>query len=57
MIVLDTNVISEATRIEPDERVAAWLDDLLDNAAITAVTLAELVAGVRRLPDGQRKAE
>ena len=55
MIVLDTNVISEAFRPSPDERVVAWLEELTGDVAITSVTLAELLAGVRRLPDGQRK--
>lgn len=56
MIVLDTNVISELFRGEPDERVVAWLESLEDEVAITAVTLAELFAGLRRLPNGRRKA-
>lgn len=55
MIVLDTNVISEVFRPLPDERVVAWLESLTGEVAITAVTLAELLAGVRRLPDGRRK--
>lgn len=33
----------------------AWLESLTGNVAITAVTLAELLAGVRSLPDGRRK--
>lgn len=55
MIVLDTNVISEVFRPRPDPRVVAWLESLTGDVAITAVTLAELLAGVRRLPDGRRK--
>ena len=57
MIVLDTSVISELFRREPDVRVAAWLESLDGDVAITAVTLAELLAGVRRLPDGRRKSD
>lgn len=55
MIVLDTNVISEVFRPQPDARVVAWLESLTGDVAITAITLAELLAGVRRLPDGKRK--
>lgn len=55
MIVLDTNVISEIFRQRPDPKVIAWLEVLADDVAITAITLAELLAGVRRLPEGQRK--
>ncbi|MGM7671963.1 type II toxin-antitoxin system VapC family toxin [Microbacterium sp. A93] len=57
MIILDTNVISEIFRSTPNHRVVAWLGALTGDVAITAVTLAELLAGVSRLPEGRRKAE
>ena len=58
MIVLDTNVISELTRPVPDSGVIAWLDSQpAEETAVTAITVAELRYGVRRLPDGRRKAE
>ncbi|KJQ53546.1 type II toxin-antitoxin system VapC family toxin [Microbacterium sp. SA39] len=57
MIVLDTNVISEVFRSTPNGGVLAWLESLAGDVAITAVTLAELLAGVGRLPDGRRKDE
>lgn len=56
MIVLDTNVISEIFRPEPEGRVIAWIEGLTGDVAITAVTLAELLAGVRRLPEGRRRS-
>lgn len=56
MIVLDTNVISEVFRPGPDPQVVAWLESLTGDVAITTITLAELLAGVRRLPDGRRKS-
>lgn len=37
--------------------VMAWLESVTDDVAITAVTLAELLAGLRRLPDGKRKTD
>lgn len=55
MIVLDTDVISEIFRPQPNAQVVAWLESLAGDVAITAITLAELLAGVRRLPDGRRK--
>lgn len=55
MIVLDTNVLSEALRPQPDANVLAWLQSITGDVAITSITLAELLAGVRRLPDGRRK--
>ena len=56
MILLDTNVISEIFKPHPHSHVVAWLESVTGDIAITAITLAELLAGVRRLPDGQRKA-
>lgn len=56
MIVLDTNVISELFRPAPDPDVAGWVTALTGTVAITSVTVAELLTGVRRLDDGRRKA-
>ena len=55
LIVLDTNVISEIFRPAPEPAVIAWLSSLTGNVAITSITLAELLAGLRRLPAGRRK--
>jgi toxin FitB len=56
VIILDTNVMSELTRLDPDPGVISWLDSLpAEETAITAITAAELRYGVRRLPDGRRK--
>lgn len=33
----------------------AWLESLTDDVAITSITLAELLAGVHRLPEGRRR--
>ncbi len=58
MIVVDTNVISELTRQAPAPEVVSWLDSLAaDEVATTAITAAELLYGVERLPDGRRKTE
>lgn len=55
MIVLDTNVVSELFRREPDPSVVRWVRSLDNEVAITAITMAELLAGVHRLPEGKRK--
>ncbi|GAA4115285.1 type II toxin-antitoxin system VapC family toxin [Enteractinococcus coprophilus] len=57
MIVSDTNVIPEIFRPRPDPQVLSWLELLTDDVAITTITLAELLAGVQRLPDGGRKTQ
>lgn len=55
MIVLDTNVLSELARPAPSLPVLTWVDRQ-DGVAITATTVAELLHGVARLPDGARKS-
>ena len=57
MIVLDTDVVSELFRPSPDPDVVTWLTTLTGEVAITSITLAELLAGVRQLPGGRRKDE
>ena len=58
MIVLDTNVISELMRPQPEPRVLAWADGLDPEAvAITAMNEAEILHGLARLPDGRRKQQ
>ena len=57
MIILDTNVLSEALRPEPDARALAWLAAQPRSALFTTtVTRGELFYGIRLLPDGQRKS-
>jgi predicted nucleic acid-binding protein len=58
VIVLDTNVISELTRQVPEPGVISWLDSLpAEEVGTTAVTAAELLYGVTRMPAGRRKTE
>ncbi|WP_062461913.1 type II toxin-antitoxin system VapC family toxin [Demequina soli] len=56
MIVLDTNVVSEAMRPTPDPSVIAWLNaQSADTLFLSSVTLAELLFGIGALPDGARR--
>ncbi len=58
MIVLDTNVISEAMRSVPEPRVIAWLDRLeRDEVYTTAICEAEILYGIALLPEGKRRRE
>ena len=57
MILLDTNVVSEPLRPAPDHRVVAWIDaQALETLFLSAITVAELRAGVALLPAGKRRA-
>lgn len=56
MIVVDTNVVSELMKSEPNQSVRRWTlaragTDLYTNA----ITLAEVLYGIERLPSGRRK--
>jgi predicted nucleic acid-binding protein len=56
MIVLDTNVISEAMKPEPDVAVRAWLNDqAAETLYLSSVALAELLYGIGALPAGKRR--
>ena len=56
MYVLDTNVISEVMKEEPDVAVAAWLRACPVEAAFTTtICQSEILYGVRRLPDSRRR--
>jgi len=58
MIVLDTNVLSEATRIRPEPSVLQWWRfQPASRLFTTSVTRAELLYGTYRMPDGKRKIE
>jgi predicted nucleic acid-binding protein len=56
MIILDTNVVSETMKPQPEASVLAWLDaQVAETLYLTSITLAELLFGVAVLPDGKRK--
>ncbi|MGJ4911337.1 type II toxin-antitoxin system VapC family toxin [Bradyrhizobium oligotrophicum] len=56
MILLDTNVVSEAMKPEPSPEVLAWLDkQVAETLYLSSVTIAELMFGIGALPRGRRK--
>ena len=56
MIVLDTNVVSEMTRQAPADAVKDWFDRQVD-LYTTAITQAEMLYGLERMPKGRRRDE
>ena len=57
MIVLDTNVISELIRPDPDATMSEWfLEQDITELFVTTVTEAELHAGATKLPAGRRRS-
>jgi predicted nucleic acid-binding protein len=58
MILLDTNVVSELMRPNPDKTVLAWLRSRdLDEWATSVITVAEICAGLALLPSGTRRRD
>lgn len=57
MILLDTNVVSEAIKPERLPSVLAWLDlQLAETLFLSSITVAELLFGAGGLPSGKRKS-
>lgn len=56
MIVLDTNVVSEAMKPEPNPVVRAWLNEQsAETLYLSSISLADLLFGIAAMPDGKRK--
>jgi predicted nucleic acid-binding protein len=56
--LLDTCVLSEFTRRQPDKRVIHWLDSIEEEKLfISVITVGEIQRGIERLPDSHRKTE
>lgn len=57
MIVLDTNVISEAMSSSPNPTVSRWLSDHPTSLLFTTtISLAEILYGIEQLPKGKRRS-
>lgn len=55
-LLLDTNVLSEVTRPNPDARVLEWLDRLdEDRSFISIVSIAEIRRGVALMDKGRKR--
>jgi len=56
MILLDTNVLSELMRAKPAPQVLKWVDaQPSSELVISSITVAEILYGIARMPDGKRK--
>ncbi len=56
MIVLDTNVISELWKIDPNPDVLAWIDaQAIETLYLSVITVAELRYGLATMCEGKRR--
>ena len=57
MIILDTNVVSELMKPEPDELAARWVSQQAPASLYTtSITQAEVLFGIQRLSAGKRRS-
>lgn len=55
-LLLDTNVLSEVRKPDPDPRVLEWLDKLdEDRSFISVVSIAEIRRGVALMDEGRKR--
>ena len=58
MVLLDSNVLSELMRSQPNPQVLAWMDSQSRSRVhVSAVNQAEIRHGLAILPDGRRKRD
>ena len=58
MILLDTNVISEAMRPSPEPAIMAWLNSLNPSELWTCtIVIAEIYSGLDLMPAGKRQLQ
>ncbi|RCS21663.1 type II toxin-antitoxin system VapC family toxin [Phyllobacterium salinisoli] len=58
MIIIDTHIISETQKPEPDSAVMDWLNNLdRTTTYITAITVGELLFGIDKMPKGKRQEQ
>ena len=57
MILLDTNVISELWKMQPNKGVLTWIDaQSVETLFLSVVTVAELSYGIATMAKGKRRA-
>ena len=55
-IILDTNVLSELMRVQPDPTVVQWFGrQSAVTFYVTAITKSEILLGIAQLPAGKRR--
>jgi len=56
LYLVDANVLSEATKPDPDERVVEWLRSNEPEIAVDPIILGEVRFGILLLPPGRRRS-
>ena len=54
MIFVDTNVVSETTKLKPDAKVMVWLTRHDAEIALSSIVIAEMAFGIERIRPDER---
>ena len=58
MLMLDTNLLSEIMRSEPERKIAGWIvRQPSDELFTAAVCQAEILSGLAIMPSGRRRTD
>jgi predicted nucleic acid-binding protein len=57
VILLDTNVLSELVKPQPDARVVGWTRRSAAALAVPTIAVAEMAFGIEKLVEGRRRDE
>ena len=56
--LIDTNILSEMTKKQPDNSIVKWFEDTAEmDMFMSVISIGELVHGVAKLPDADKKAK
>jgi predicted nucleic acid-binding protein len=57
VILLDTNVLSELAKPQPDPRVVSWARHSAAALAVPTIAVAEMAYGIEKLVEGRRRQD
>jgi hypothetical protein len=57
VILLDTNVLSELAKPQPDPRVVSWVRRSAAALAVPTIAIAEMAYGIEKLVEGRRRQD
>ena len=57
IFLLDTNIISEPTKVQPNETLINKIAENIEYSCICSMVWAEVLSGIKILPEGKRKSE
>jgi predicted nucleic acid-binding protein len=57
VILLDTNVLSELAKPQPDPRVVSWTRRSAAALAVPTIAVAEMAYGIEKLVEGRRRQD